>query len=92
MPLTAWEQRSTSKNPLTLVKHGIGTLADRAPGIQALRVGENFSENADGYTHGLIITFKSRQALDRYISHPEHTAVSDPLRRDADLRVMDFEY
>ena len=71
---------------------GLGTLSDCVPDITALRLGENFTNRAAGYQYGLIVTFKSRRALDQYLSHPEHVAVADPLKRDAELMVMDFEY
>jgi len=70
----------------------LGTLPERVPAITALRLGENFTNRAVGYQYGLIVTFKSRQALTKYLSHPEHLAVANPLKHDAEVMVMDFEY
>ncbi len=68
------------------------SLPDRVPGIVSLRLGENFTDRADGYTHGMIITFHDRAGLYTYAAHPEHVPVADALECDADLLAMDFEY
>lgn len=71
---------------------GLRGLAGRVPGILKLAVGENFTDRAKGYTHGLLVTLESRDALKVYAAHPEHVAVAGPLREDADLMAMDFEH
>lgn len=68
------------------------SLPDRVPGIVSLRLGENFTDRADGYTHGIIITFRDRAGLHTYAAHPEHVPIADALKHDADLLAMDFEY
>ena len=70
---------------------GLRSLKDRVPGIQALALGENFTNRARGFTHGLLVTLPDRQALQTYLDHPEHLAVAKPLKQDADLMVMDIE-
>jgi len=67
-------------------------LAGTVPGIASLRLGKNFTDRSGGYTHGMIVTFASRKELDAYLPHPQHQAVAGPLKRDADLLVMDFEW
>ena len=37
------------------------------PGITELTIGENFTDRAKGYTHGLIVTLTGRAALDAYL-------------------------
>ena len=71
---------------------GLRGLADKVPGIVRLAVGENFTDRAGGFTHGLLVTLESREALQTYADHPEHVAVAGPLKRDAELRAMDFEH
>lgn len=70
---------------------GLAGLKGKVPGIVDLRVGENFTDRANGCTHGLLVTFEDRAALEAYGPHPEHKKVSGPLREDAELFVMDIE-
>ena len=70
----------------------LSALQDDVPGIIDVRVGENFTDRAQGYTHGLIVTLHDRAGLDVYRDHPRHVAVASALRQDADLMAMDFEY
>jgi hypothetical protein len=39
-------------------------LRDRVPGIVQASAGTNFSTRAQGYTHGFVVRFKDRAALD----------------------------
>ena len=71
---------------------GLRSLPDKVPGIVKLAVGENFTDRSGGFTHGLLVTLESRDALKTYADHPEHVAVAGPLKRDAELRAMDFEH
>lgn len=71
---------------------GLRALKGKIAGISALKAGENFSARSQGFTHGLSVTFESRAALEVYAKHPEHVAVAGPLRQDAELMVMDFEF
>ncbi|MFW6060377.1 MAG: Dabb family protein [Phycisphaeraceae bacterium] len=71
---------------------GLRSLKGRVPGIERIAVGENFTDRAQGYTHGLLVTLTDRAALQTYADHPEHVAVAGPLREDADLLAMDIEH
>ncbi|HMG37502.1 MAG TPA: Dabb family protein [Blastocatellia bacterium] len=68
-------------------------LKDKIPGIVDLSCGADFSERAKSYTHGLVIRFKDRAALEAYFPHPEHKRVVqnfiDPIR--ADTVILDYE-
>lgn len=70
----------------------LATLPDRVPGIVDLCLGENFTDRANGFTHGLLVTLTDRTALENYQVHPEHVAVAAPLKEDAELMAMDFEH
>ncbi len=70
---------------------GLRSLAGKVPGILALHVGENFTDRANGFTHGLYVLLESREALQTYAVHDEHVAVAAPLKEDAELMAMDFE-
>ena len=68
------------------------SLAETVPAIQALRIGQNFTDRAGGFTHGLIVTVADRTALQKYLDHPDHVAVAEPLKEDsAEVMAMDIE-
>ncbi len=68
-------------------------LKDKVPGIVDLTCGENFSERAQGFNHGLVVRFTDRAALEAYGPHPAHQYVVqnfiNPIR--ADVIVVDYE-
>lgn len=68
-------------------------LKDKIAGIVDLSCGANFSDRAKGYTHGLVIRFRDRAALEAYFPHPEHQRVVqnfiNPIR--ADTVILDYE-
>jgi len=69
-------------------------LKDKIAGVVDLSCGANFSERAQGYTHGLVVRFTGRAALEAYIPHPEHQRVIqnfiNPIR--ADVLAFDYEF
>ena len=71
---------------------GLESLVEKIPGILHLSVGKNFTDRAQGFTHGLLVTLESKQALEIYAPHPEHVAVAGPLREDTVLMAMDYEF
>jgi hypothetical protein len=68
-------------------------LKSKIPGIADLSCGANFSDRAKGYTHGLVVRFNDRSALEAYGAHPEHQRVVqnfiNPIR--ADVLAFDYE-
>jgi hypothetical protein len=68
-------------------------LKDKTPGILDLSCGTNFSDRSKGYTHGLVVRFTDRAALEAYGPHPEHQRVVQtfiaPIR--ADVLALDYE-
>ncbi len=71
---------------------GLRSLEGEVPGITALMLGENFTDRAQGYTHGLIVTLTDREALATYATHPYHVKVAEALREDSSLLALDFEF
>ena len=69
------------------------SLAGRVPSIRELRCGTNFSDRNQGFTHGLLVRFRSRADLDAYIDHPEHQRVVAECVRPIveSILVVDFE-
>lgn len=85
-------QPGVSANAIENHLAGLRRLPEKVPGIRKLAVGENFTDRAGGFTHGLLVTLESREALKTYADHPEHLAVAGPLQRDAELLALDFEH
>jgi hypothetical protein len=50
-------------------------LKDKISGVISASAGVNFSQRSQGYTHGLVLRFRDRAALDAYLPHPLHQAV-----------------
>lgn len=70
----------------------LAALAEVIPGIEALKCGKNFTDRAQGHTHGLIVTLESPKALEIYGPHPEHQKVVAQLKQTCDsIIAMDFE-
>ncbi|PYV02850.1 MAG: stress protein [Acidobacteria bacterium] len=69
------------------------SLAGRVPSIRELHCGTNFSNRNQGFTHGLLVTFRSRADLDAYSDHPEHQRVVAECVRPIveSIVVVDFE-
>jgi len=68
------------------------SLRARVPDILELHLGRNFTDRADGYTHGLSVILADRAALAAYAAHPDHVAVATALRQDAKILALDYEY
>ncbi len=88
-----WLKFNPGVSPARIDEHlaGLASLADTVPGIVRLTIGENFTDRAEGYSHGLIVELEDKAALPVYASHPCHVEVATPLREDAKLLVMDYE-
>ncbi len=72
--LFRWKPEATGEQ-VAEVMEGLRGLKDRIPGIVTLACGADFSGRAQGYTHGLVVRFSDRAALDAYGPHPDHQAV-----------------
>lgn len=69
----------------------VASLMDLIPGIETVSHGENITDRANGFTHGLIVTLTDQQALQGYLGHPAHAVVGQKLARNADLLALDYE-
>ena len=70
---------------------GLANLKGKIPGVIDVKVGENFTDRANGFTHGLLVTLSDKAALEGYAPHPQHVAVAGPLKDDAELMAMDIQ-
>lgn len=61
-----------SDDAIEAMKQALRGLQEAIPGVLEITVGDNFSERSQGFTHGLLVRFEDRAALDTYIPHPAH--------------------
>ena len=69
-------------------------LKGKIAGVVDLSCGANFSDRGKGYTHGLVVRFMDRAALEAYGPYPEPQRVVqnfiNPIR--ADILALDYEF
>ena len=82
-----------SEDAIQAMQNALRGLQEAIPGILEITVGANFSERSQGFTHGLLVRFQDRAALDVYIPHPAHeeTRNSYILPIVEDVLVLDYE-
>ncbi|HLK56997.1 MAG TPA: Dabb family protein [Chthonomonadaceae bacterium] len=87
-------QNDAAPEAIAAAVEALRGLKDTVPGILDLSCGENFSDRAQGYTHGLVVRFPDRAALEAYGPHPNHQHVVqnfiNPIR--AEVLALDFEF
>src|SRR5258708_24079134 len=90
--LLRWNEEA-SQEAIDNAMAELAGLKDKIPGIVGLSSGVNFSDRAKGYTHGAVMRFTNRAALEAYYPHPEHQRVVQkfitPMR--ADSLIFDYE-
>lgn len=69
----------TPEESVARMIEGLKGLQSKVPGILAVSVGTNFSERSKGFTHGLVMRFEDKAALEAYLPHPAHEAVAQEL-------------
>jgi hypothetical protein len=68
-------------------------LKGKIPGMLQASAGVNFCARAQGYTHGFVVRFPDRAALEAYQPHPAHQEViATHVRPNTDgVLAMDYE-
>ena len=91
--LFRWSE-DASQEAIDSVVAELRGLKSKIAGVVDLSCGVNFSDRAKGYTHGLVVRFMDRAALEAYGPHPEHQRVVqnfiNPIR--ADILALDYEF
>jgi len=91
--LFRWTE-DASQEAIDSVVAELRELKSKIAGVVDLSCGVNFSDRAKGYTHGLVVRFMDRAALEAYGPHPEHQRVVqnfiNPIR--ADILALDYEF
>jgi hypothetical protein len=83
----------TDTSSVSSMVAGLKGLKAQIPGIVDLTVGTNFSDRSKGFTHGLVVRFQDRAALDAYLPNPAHREAVERLIRPIteDVIVIDYE-
>ncbi len=91
--LFKWRAETTPEQIAQAVE-GLKGLKESVPNVLDLSVGENFCDRAKGFTHGLVVRFPDKAALEVYGPHPAHQHVVqtfiNPIRED--ILALDYEF
>ncbi len=90
-----WMQFKPEVAPAKIDEHkrAVMGLKAKIPCVVDAEFGADYLGRADGLTHCIIITVRSRQDIDTYLNHPTHVPVAQALKNDlARLLVMDVEF
>lgn len=91
--LFKWKQ-DASPEAIARVLEGLKALKSQIPEIVDLSCGKNFSDRSQGFQHGLVVRFNSRQDLEIYQPHPAHQVlIKDYIKPIlADILAVDYEF
>lgn len=86
-------QSTAAPESVTAAMNSLAAMPGQIPMIIALSCGENFCDRAQGFTHGLVVRFADRAALDQYQVHPVHQAIVQNQIKPivSDVLAMDYE-
>jgi hypothetical protein len=91
----AWFRFHEGVTEARIVQHldAVRSLVDLVPEVLAIECGPTYTDRAGGLTHCIIVTLPDRDALPRYLQHPNHVPIADALVADvAELKVMDLDF
>jgi hypothetical protein len=91
--LFKWKTDATAEQIEAAVA-GLRGLKELVPNVLDLSVGENFTDRGLGFTHGLVVRFPNKAALEVYGPHPAHQHVVqtfiNPIREN--VLALDYEF
>lgn len=65
----------TSEEKIQNILASVKALKNVCDGIQDIFAGENYHNEAKGFTHGVVVLAKTQEALEGYRQHPHHAEV-----------------
>ena len=70
------------------------SLQGRVPSIHEISCGKNTSDRSRGFTHGLLVRFRSQADLDEYLVHADHQRVVAEFVRPMveEIIVVDYQH
>ena len=84
------QKESTSIEDMSSLLEQVRRL-DMLDGVVSISAGKNFTDRANGFTHGIIVTLNDQEALDNYINSEAHQILGPRLRELCDLLALDFD-
>ena len=91
--LFKWKTEATAEQIAAAVE-GLRGLKELVPNVLDLSVGANFTDRGQGFTHGLVVRFPDKAALEVYGPHPAHQHVVqtfiNPIRET--VLALDYEF
>jgi len=91
--LFKWKTEATA-DQITAAVEGLRGLKALVPNVLDLSVGANFTDRGLGFTHGLVVRFPDKAALEVYGPHPAHQNVVQnlitPIREN--VLALDYEF
>ncbi|NEO86361.1 MAG: Dabb family protein [Spirulina sp. SIO3F2] len=87
-------QPTAAPEAIASVMTALGAMPRQITEIVALSCGENFSNRAQGFTHGLVVRLADRTALDAYQAHPAHQVIVQTQIKPivAEVLALDYEF
>jgi hypothetical protein len=78
---------------IATIEADLRQLPERVPGVRSMTMGRNFTDRANGCTHGISVILDDRAALERYAVDPFHAGIARALRESCDvLMAVDYEF
>ena len=82
-----------SDDRIAEIEADLRQLPARVPGVQSMTMGRNFTDRANGCTHGISVILDDRAALAHYAVEPFHADIARRLRESCDVvMAVDYEY
>lgn len=90
--LFKWKEEATLAS-IAATMEALKDLKSKVPCIIDLSCGQNFTQRAQGFQYGLVVTLSTRSDLETYQSHPAHQEVVQNLIKPilADIIALDYE-
>jgi hypothetical protein len=87
-------QSTAAPDAIATAMQALAQMPEQIPDIVTLSCGENFSDRAQGFTHGLVVRFRDRAGLETYLPHPAHQTIVQNFIKPivAEVLAMDYHF
>ncbi len=83
---------NSKKENILKAKEMLNFLMGKVPSLQSMEVGENFCDEDRAMDLSIITTFKDKNGLNEYATHPVHLKVVEFIKEVAILsKVVDYQ-
>ncbi len=84
------QKETASEEEIELLLSQIREL-DALDGVISITAGSNFTDRANGFTHAVTVTLRDKDALEYYLTSPEHQALGSTIRELCELMALDYD-